>query len=99
MKKAKYILLGGIILIMLGLGIQVNAQDLDLSGIELPNMPTIDKPIKEMTKTEIQAIYNAQKPASMAKAEPIESTEPDLSGLASILNVIQEILQKIKNLF
>jgi len=72
MKKAKYILLGGIILIMLGLGIQVDAQNLDLSGIELPNIPTIDKPIKEMTKTEIQAIYNAQKLASMSQAEPVE---------------------------
>jgi len=56
MKKAKYILLGGIILIMLGLGVQVDAQELDLSGIELPNIPTIGKPIKEMTKTEIQDI-------------------------------------------
>jgi len=50
-----YVLLGGIMLIMLGLSIQVNAQELDLSGIELPNIPAIDKPIKEMTKTEIQA--------------------------------------------
>ena len=47
---------------------------------------------RALSEAEIQAIYEAQKPASIAKAEP---TEPDLSGLASILSTIQDILTKI----
>jgi len=51
---------------------------------------------RALSESEIQAIYDAQKPASMAMAEP---GTPDLSGLASVLDVIQEILNKLKNLF
>jgi len=34
--------------------IPVKAQELDLSGIELPSIPTITKPINQMTKPELQ---------------------------------------------
>lgn len=43
---------------------------------------------------EIQDIYNAQNPAGVGMIE-----ETRLEGLASILSVIQDILEKIKSLF
>jgi len=51
---------------------------------------------RALSETEIQDIYDAQKPAVMARAE---TKELDLKGLASVLDAIQEILEKIKNLF
>ena len=51
---------------------------------------------RALSESEIQNIYNAQKPAGMAKAE---TKEVDLKGLASILSAIQDILEKFKSLF
>ena len=51
---------------------------------------------RALTAQEIQNIYDAQKPGSVGKAEPEEMS---LSGLASILNAIQEAIEKLKELF
>jgi len=49
---------------------------------------------RALSAAEITAIYNAQKPAGMAT-----NKETDLSGYASILNAIQEAINKLKQLF
>jgi len=51
---------------------------------------------RALTVQEIQDIYDAQKPAGMAKAEP---KGLDLKGLASILDSIKKILENLKSLF
>jgi hypothetical protein len=51
---------------------------------------------RALSQAEITAIYNAQKPAGMAKAE---TEEQKLSGLASLLDAIQEMINKLKGLF
>jgi len=52
---------------------------------------------RALMESEIQDIYDSQKPAGHGAM--IEPSETDLSGLASILSAIEEILEKIKSLF
>ena len=51
---------------------------------------------RALSESEIQAIYDAQKPAGMAVAD---TGENQLYGIASMLNAIQEAIDKLKSLF